>query len=104
MKFDRHGNVRCRVCGCTDYEPCNPPCAWYKNADLCTTCAAAARDLMNWRRQLAAWREAALRPNLAALTREVTLAEQIMEATRRNQETAARHAARQQPGARSKTR
>lgn len=30
----------CRVCGCTDYAACSPPCSWIE-ADLCSAC----RDL-----------------------------------------------------------
>lgn len=94
MKYDKDGNVKCRVCGCTDREPCNPPCAWYQNSDLCTMCAQAMRQLVTWRGVLKAWREYAHRPSLAALTREAERLEAVIEATARNQQTAQRHAAR----------
>ena len=59
--------MKCRVCRCTEYEPCDPPCAW-ECAGLCTTCADAARAIR-------AWREAGLRPSMKALMREVKAAE-----------------------------
>jgi hypothetical protein len=55
--------ARCRVCGCTEREPCNPPCAWMGKEDLCTTCATAVAALVEWA-------EAALRANMSALMRE----------------------------------
>lgn len=62
-KLDRNGLVRCRVCGCTEREPCNPPCSW-KESDLCSSCDEAVRELFYW------W-ERALRPNRLALLREL---------------------------------
>jgi len=44
----------CRVCGCADNAPCNPPCAWVDNPDgqnptpICTTCSDAAQVLGIW--------------------------------------------------------
>lgn len=32
---------RCRVCGCTDARACPPTCCWVE-ADLCSSCKAAA--------------------------------------------------------------
>lgn len=65
LRHDRDGLIRCRVCGCTDREPCAPPCSWAEGeADLCSTCAAAACVLVSWR-------EGAHRPSWAALKREV---------------------------------
>lgn len=30
----------CRWCGCTEYEPCEPPCGWANRPQtLCTSCA-----------------------------------------------------------------
>jgi hypothetical protein len=71
IKVDRDGLVRCRVCGCTERNPCEPPCAW-QEVDLCTFCAEAASVL-------AEWMEGAHRANKSALWREVE----------REQETAA---------------
>ena len=64
MQRDKAG-VRCRVCGCTDYEPCNPPCYW-NEIDLCSECASAAAAINTWR-------EAARRANMTALLREANL-------------------------------
>jgi hypothetical protein len=65
LRHDRDGYIRCRVCGCTEREPCDPPCSREEGeADLCTLCAAAVNILTSWR-------EGAHRPNLAALRREV---------------------------------
>jgi hypothetical protein len=62
---DRNGNIRCRVCGCTEVDACADGCGWVQGeADLCTTCAAAADALV-------VWLESARRPNRAALWREV---------------------------------
>lgn len=63
IKVDRDGLVRCRVCGCTEREPCCPPCAWFET-DLCSLCAMAAEALSTWM-------EGAHRRNIAALMREV---------------------------------
>jgi hypothetical protein len=62
IKVDKDGLVRCRVCGCTEREPCNPPCLWVE-VDLCSGCGNVVATL-------AEWRESALRPNVAALMRE----------------------------------
>jgi hypothetical protein len=51
--------ARCRVCGCTEREPCNPPCSWALPG-LCSVCALAATVLGEWH-------EVAHRPNIAAL-------------------------------------
>lgn len=49
MKTDRNGFVRCRVCGCTEIEACDPPCGWEPGeADLCTGCAEMMRALLRW--------------------------------------------------------
>jgi hypothetical protein len=56
--------VRCRVCRCSETEPCNPPCSWEEGeASLCTTCAFAAAILADWLND-------AHQPNIAALIRE----------------------------------
>ncbi|MBK8200716.1 MAG: hypothetical protein IPK75_20455 [Acidobacteria bacterium] len=99
MKYDKDGNVKCRVCGCTDREPCNPPCAWFRGSDLCTTCAEALKHFGAWRAILKAWREVSHHANLAALTREAERLEAITTATKNNEQTAQRAAARR----RSKT-
>ena len=66
LRHDRDGLVRCRVCGCTDREPCCPPCSWApQEADLCAFCLTAARVL-------AAWQQCAHRANWTALRREVS--------------------------------
>ena len=28
----------CRVCACSQADPCEPPCAWVGDQDLCTAC------------------------------------------------------------------
>jgi len=53
--------MRCRVCKCSEREPCNPPCAW-EAPGLCTTCAAAIAALVRWE-------EDALNARFAALVR-----------------------------------
>ncbi len=56
--------TRCRVCKCTEEEPCNPPCGWERNEpDLCTTCADIIRHVRDWM-------EGAHRPSFAALNAE----------------------------------
>ena len=61
--------LKCRVCGCTDTEPCNPPCAWEPGeGDLCTTCGSVIDTLHEWK-------ESALHPSIPALVREFKLQE-----------------------------
>ncbi len=62
IKVDRDGYVRCRVCRCTEREPCNPPCGWF-DEDLCTSCQSTVESLT-------AWMDTANRANKAALWRE----------------------------------
>jgi hypothetical protein len=65
VKRDRDGQVKCRVCRCTETNPCNPPCAWARGErDLCTSCS----DVV-W--ALRIWMEGARMANLSALMREV---------------------------------
>lgn len=65
VKRDRDGLIRCRVCGCTEVDPCFPPCSWVQGQpDLCSTCAVAVSTLV-------AWHSEARRANLAALLREL---------------------------------
>ena len=65
LRHDRDGFIRCRVCGCTEREPCNPPCSWAPGAaDLCSTCADIVLIV-------AEWRAVAHRASWAALKREV---------------------------------
>lgn len=54
---------KCRVCGCTEMNACNPPCAWAE-PDLCTGCRDIAVALVEWERS-------AVKPNRHALRREV---------------------------------
>ena len=63
FKTDKDGNIRCRVCSCTHFEPCNPPCAWFEE-DLCTTCALIVEAIESWKDQ-------AHHPSMAALKREL---------------------------------
>jgi hypothetical protein len=69
VRHDRDGFVRCRVCGCTEIDACNPPCLWVRPPqgpieDLCTTCQRAAEALVYWM-------DEARRAPMAALLREV---------------------------------
>jgi hypothetical protein len=54
---------KCRVCRCSEFEPCNPPCAWSKDPTLCTTCVEMIVYLQEWL-------ESAHRANFSALERE----------------------------------
>ncbi len=38
---------RCRVCRCTQREPCNPPCSWHEPG-LCSSCHELAETIRNW--------------------------------------------------------
>lgn len=62
-KYNRDGYVRCRVCGCSEFDACFPPCAW-QDYDLCDTCHVAVQALE-------CWTSSARRPNMAALLREL---------------------------------
>lgn len=62
VKVNAQGYIECRVCKCTDIEPCDPPCSWAE-VDLCSTCQEAAAALADWH-------EAALKPNRNALMLE----------------------------------
>jgi hypothetical protein len=67
VRHDTDGNVRCRVCGCTEIDACNPSCGWAaddKRGDLCTNCAEVLFELVMWS-------EGAHRPSRAALMREL---------------------------------
>jgi hypothetical protein len=61
--FDRQHPIRCRVCRCTERKPCNPPCSWVDQS-LCSSCYKAVCAILDWS-------EGGLRPNMAALRREV---------------------------------
>lgn len=63
VKRDRDGLTRCRVCGCTGREACNPPCGW-ADGSLCTNCFRAVSALREWK-------ERAHRDNMTALLREL---------------------------------
>ncbi len=53
---------RCRVCKCTEREPCNPPCSW-ASAGLCSSCYELSRLLREWIDNVA------LKPRVAALVK-----------------------------------
>jgi len=54
--------MRCRVCGCTEENACNPPCGW-AFANLCTNCSSVASAI-------AEWMDSAVRANFTGLIRE----------------------------------
>ncbi len=57
---------KCRCCGCSEMEPCNPPCGWARGkGNLCTSCDDLAGNIREW------MEEVAVAPNLAQLTLEV---------------------------------
>jgi hypothetical protein len=60
---DRNGLTRCRVCGCTQVDGCNPPCGWIAGEDMCTTCWDAVQAVFTWT-------NSARRVNWAGLRRE----------------------------------
>jgi predicted Fe-S protein YdhL (DUF1289 family) len=60
---DRDGLIRCRVCGCTERDACDPPCSWVED-DLCSGCHDAVSAI-------AIWQLGARRNNRTALLREV---------------------------------
>lgn len=47
LRTTRLGLIRCRVCGCTETQACNPPCSW-SDVDLCSGCYEAAEALNAW--------------------------------------------------------
>ncbi len=53
---------RCRVCRCTEREPCEPPCEW-SEADLCSSCSDTIATVADWL-------SGAHKPNQSALLRE----------------------------------
>lgn len=56
--------TKCRVCKCSELQPCCPPCGWERGEDdLCTTCAEVIRRVRGWLID-------AHRPSFAALRRE----------------------------------
>ena len=79
VKRDRDGFIRCRVCGCTEREPCNPPCAWHF-PDLCDSCALLVTQILVW------W-EGAHRPSWARLKREVEILQQAFKEYKASEET-----------------
>jgi hypothetical protein len=57
--------MKCRVCGCSEFDPCPGGCAWAPGGgDICTVCFAAAEAIREWM-------EETRRVNWAALRREV---------------------------------
>ncbi len=76
--------TRCRVCKCTEMEPCCPPCAWEPGEpDLCDNCARIIRAVRNWL-------EAGLRPSWAALLKEAKKGRGPGEHTKRRRAAGAR--------------
>ncbi len=63
----RQGETCCRMCGCSETKPCNPPCSWV-DGDLCSGCFDVARAVV-------AWKQSAYRPSMPALLREVQAVE-----------------------------
>ena len=63
LQTNTYGQVKCRVCGCTDRHSCNPPCHWVEE-NLCSTCLEAAQALLDWR-------ESAVKPDRNALWMEL---------------------------------
>lgn len=55
--------TRCRVCGCTEVNACNPPCGWTGDGTICTSCAHAASAIADWM-------DGAVRANITGLIRE----------------------------------
>jgi hypothetical protein len=62
IRVDRDGLVRCRVCGCTEREPCGSACGWVE-VDLCSSCHETLEAMLYWA-------EVARRVNMTALLRE----------------------------------
>lgn len=61
---------KCRVCGCTQTNACNPPCSWAEPA-LCSTCARTARAIRDWMGE-------AVKPSRTALWREAERLERAL--------------------------
>lgn len=81
VKYDADGNIRCRVCGCTEIDACLGGCAWVE-VDLCSGCAATIGALVEWRRT-------ARRVSWAALRRELALGQAAADRIRRGVRKAA---------------
>jgi hypothetical protein len=45
VKRSADGLTRCRICGCTEIDACNPPCGWVEEG-LCSTCWQAVAALL----------------------------------------------------------
>jgi hypothetical protein len=56
-------NGECRVCGCTEAEPCACGCRWVEE-DLCSVCALALEAIVSWG-------EVARKADIGALMREL---------------------------------
>jgi hypothetical protein len=65
-KYTKDGFLKCRVCGCSEFEPCEPPCSWVPHTDICDSCHEVATTIR-------LWMVGAHRPSVAALLREVRL-------------------------------
>ncbi len=49
LKYDKDGNLRCKVCGCTEFQPCDPPCSWSELEEgLCSLCEDTADAMVEW--------------------------------------------------------
>ena len=69
-RYDRDGLIRCRVCGCTEREACDPPCRWIED-DLCSVCALGVAAYIGWAMS-------ARCPSPAAFIREARVQAELM--------------------------
>ncbi len=65
----KSGLASCRVCHCTEHQPCNPPCSW-SEPDLCSSCDAAAIEVAAL---LTDWADEAHEPRITELLREALM-------------------------------
>lgn len=57
--------MKCRICGCSQYDACPGGCGWAPAAgNLCTVCAKAVHALLDWV-------EGCRKANWSALKREL---------------------------------
>jgi hypothetical protein len=59
--------TRCRVCGCTDSDPCRLGCFWVE-PDLCSVCSATVANMIE---NLCDWVTVAHTPDPTRLAKEV---------------------------------
>jgi hypothetical protein len=58
---------RCRLCRCSEREPCNPPCGWdCEDRTLCTNCGLVLNVIANWL-------ISAHRPSVSAMLRDAKI-------------------------------